>query len=53
MRNEVVLAEVTFATCPNCGAEYPDFHSPIGSFETLCDACGWSSEEEDQEEDDQ
>jgi hypothetical protein len=34
---------VRFAVCPGCSAEYPDFHSPIGSLETLCDVCGWSS----------
>ena len=34
-----------FATCPECGAEWPEFYSPVGSPETLCDSCGWSSEE--------
>lgn len=34
-----------FAVCPNCRAEYPFFHSPVGSIHTLCDECGWSSEE--------
>jgi hypothetical protein len=35
-----------FGTCPNCGAEYPDYHSPAGTAHTLCDICGWSSKEE-------
>ena len=39
-------AWVRFSICPNCRAEYPDFHSPSGSIHTLCDNCGWSSEED-------
>lgn len=35
---------MTFADCPKCGAGYPDFHSPEGSIETICDSCGWSSD---------
>lgn len=37
---------VQFMECPNCSAEYPDFHSPAGEIHTLCDNCGWSSEAE-------
>lgn len=36
---------VRLGACPMCEAEYPDFHSPVGSLGTLCDACGWSSQE--------
>jgi predicted RNA-binding Zn-ribbon protein involved in translation (DUF1610 family) len=36
--------QLAFAVCPNCGAEYPTFHS-MRSGETLCDECGWSSDE--------
>lgn len=36
---------VRFMACPHCEAQYPTFHSPIGTLETLCDNCGWSSEE--------
>lgn len=38
---------VTFMACPHCGAEYPEFHSPVGKLTTLCDRCGWGSEEAD------
>lgn len=34
-----------YMVCPNCGAEHPIFHSPVGTLETLCDDCGWSSDE--------
>lgn len=34
-----------FAVCPNCEAQYPTFHSPVGSLHTLCDDCGWTSDE--------
>lgn len=30
-------------TCPDCGAEYPDFHSPKGEIGAFCDACGYAS----------
>jgi hypothetical protein len=41
-----VSAWVQFMVCPNCSAAYPIFHSPSGSIHTLCDNCGWSSEED-------
>jgi hypothetical protein len=31
--------------CPKCGAEWPDFHSPVGTIETVCENCGWASDE--------
>jgi len=39
------------ACCPNCSAEYPDFHSPVGTTETVCDGCGWASDEGREHED--
>jgi rubredoxin len=39
------------ADCPNCGAEYPDFHSPVGTIETVCDNCGLASDEGREHED--
>jgi len=42
---------VELAGCPNCGADYPDFHSPVGTIETVCDACGWASDEDREHED--
>lgn len=41
-----VSAWVRFMHCPSCEAEYPTFFSPVGSTGTLCDECGWSSEED-------
>lgn len=38
------LSEMTFSTCPDCGAEYPDFYSPIGSLYTFCDRCGYTND---------
>lgn len=32
------------ARCLHCNAGYPDYHSPVGSLETLCDNCGWCSD---------
>jgi hypothetical protein len=43
--HDEIAAFTQFAVCPNCAAEYPDFHSPAGSMGTLCDNCGWSSDE--------
>jgi hypothetical protein len=43
--HQEIVAWTKFMVCPNCGAEYPDFHSPVGSMGTLCNACGWSSDE--------
>lgn len=43
--DDILSDPLRFAVCPNCSAEYPDFHSPVGTIETLCDECGWSSEE--------
>lgn len=44
-------AAVTAGCCPNCRAEYPDFHSPEGTVETVCDHCGWASDEGREHED--
>lgn len=40
-----IAAWTQFMCCPGCGAEYPDFHSIAGALHTLCDECGWSSED--------
>jgi hypothetical protein len=37
---------VVFMACPNCKAQYPVFHSPAGTTGTLCDDCGWSSDDQ-------
>lgn len=44
--HDEIEAWTHFTVCPMCGAEYPDFHSPPGTLGTLCDDCGWSSEED-------
>ena len=31
--------------CPGCGAGHPVFHSPVGTTDTACSGCGWSSVE--------
>lgn len=36
---------MALSVCPACGAGYPDWHSPVGTFETLCDACGFASDD--------
>lgn len=44
-RDDNLPGTIRLGECPHCAAEYPAFHSPAGSLETLCDECGWSSEE--------
>ena len=34
-----------FSTCPECGSEYPIWHSPGGSLGVLCDNCGYHVDE--------
>ena len=36
---------VTTSVCPECGADYPAFHSPPDTLDLLCDDCGWASED--------
>jgi rubredoxin len=44
--HDEIAAWTRFMQCPNCRAQYPDFHSPAGTTGTLCDNCGWSSDED-------
>lgn len=37
---------VRLLACPNCESGYPTFRVPAGCIHTLCDFCGWSSEDE-------
>jgi hypothetical protein len=39
------MSDMRLAGCPECGADWPTFHSPVGTIETVCDNCGWASDE--------